>query len=89
MDEKKIDEKLVKVAHTIGRGRISKEDAQEMLRVARENVARLQSCVTPHDFQPVEDAPGRFQCSLCQGLVSSQAFVWYKKGLEHGRSSTN
>jgi hypothetical protein len=86
-DDKKIDEKLVRLAHQITGGKVSPKEAQEMLDRAKENVRKLEECATPHDFQPIDG--NRFQCSLCQGVTSSQAAVWYKKGLEHGRSSSN
>lgn len=87
-DDKKIEAKLVRLANQISGGRVSPEEAQEMLARAKENVRLLEGCEGPHDFRPVRDEGSTrqmFRCSKCQGVVNSQAVVWYRKGVAHGK----
>jgi len=68
-------------------GRISGLGREETMRIweeVKENQAKLNACVRPHDFQ--QDDPksirSRWTCRLCDGKVSSREARWYILGLE-------
>lgn len=51
------------------------------------NRAKLEACVTPHDFISLNDRSlwSHYQCTKCQGKVSWEAATYYLEGLKHGR----
>ncbi len=52
------------------------------------NHAKLNGCAGPHDFvdsQPRVTDPLKYVCKLCGGGVDHHAFLWYQRGLAHGR----
>ena len=64
----------------------------ELLRIWDEVQAtqkRLDSCVGPHDFHPLQERPGQpprhHLCARCQGRLDVIHAHWYAKGLEHAR----
>lgn len=58
-----------------------------------ENVAHLETCPQPHDFERFDPpkgitfiiAPG-YICSVCHGIVSELAFKMYEQGRNYERS---
>lgn len=78
-----------------GRGARQRNDAhfmnleqfagKEILAQVRANMAKLDGCSGPHDFQPITEQKFfcRYRCTKCQGEVDSHAKIWYAKGLKH------
>lgn len=57
---------------------------------AQLNSSRLIACPGPHDFVP-HQVVGTFirsyRCTRCDGVLYSDAYVWYARGLEHGKKT--
>lgn len=66
---------------------ITRNDALKILAAVKENHAKLESCVGPHEFVLVESGPGglprKHQCARCGGKLDSVHVSWYNKGMEH------
>ena len=77
---------------------LTKGEAKLIMQQVRENVAALDSCVGPHDFEVMQEHTigsqtmtnalmrNRYwQCSKCKGIIEASDKLWYEKGLGHGR----
>ncbi len=67
-------------------------DAKKIWDDVQENLNLLDSCAGPHAF--VSEVPEKplnsvWRCSKCKGTVRGSNYIWYKRGLEHGRISTS
>lgn len=67
-------------------------DIEKAWRDAKANLARLDGCEGPHDFQPEPGAEAvplkltaRQVCSRCGGHLEWSKALWYRRGLEDGR----
>jgi hypothetical protein len=59
---------------------------REVLAEVRANLAILESCPGPHDFQEIKDGKvffAKWRCATCGGVVDSAAAAWYTRGLAH------
>jgi hypothetical protein len=68
---------------------LSKETMKEIFAEVQANHKRLDSCIGPHEFNPIEDDNSnsltkKYLCTRCEGIVDFIAFSWYTKGLKHG-----
>jgi hypothetical protein len=66
---------------------IPKEEVNDIWKKVKENHAKLDSCVRPHDFVPINEngrLPRKYLCSKCLGVVDSVHASFYKQGLEDG-----
>ena len=67
---------------------LSKPVINEVWEEVKANHARLDSCIGPHEFTPIDPdkvVGRRYVCGLCKGEVDSIDRSWYEKGLEHAR----
>lgn len=55
---------------------------------AKANVARLDECEGPHDFQPIGEGREfrRVRCSKCGGEISRLNRHWYEHAMRHVRA---
>jgi transposase-like protein len=80
--------KIFEVINKITGGKVTREEASQILKEVKANQARLNACEGPHDFQPMgptDKLRQRYRCSKCQGEVESLARTWYEDGLRHAR----
>jgi hypothetical protein len=59
---------------------------REVLAEVRANLATLEACPGPHEFQEIKDGKAfgpKWRCSKCGGVVDHQAAAWYTRGLAH------
>lgn len=66
---------------------ITRDQANDIINKARDNVTKLQSCHGPHHFLPIKDdwLKSEYQCTKCGGTVYKQQHDWYILGLEHAK----
>lgn len=67
---------------------MSRLDADALIKEVKENIAKLNGCAGPHNFQPHEKYDSgmvkKYRCTRCQGTVSATDRNWYMRGLGHG-----
>jgi hypothetical protein len=67
---------------------LSKDTMKEIFAEVQANHKRLDSCIGPHEFNPIEDSSNaltkKYLCTRCKGIVDFIAYSWYSKGLKHG-----
>ena len=68
---------------------MSEEKLDELWKEVQKNAKRLDECEGAHDFIAVPPAPDGLQreyiCKKCNGIIRSLEWLWYTRGLEHGR----
>lgn len=61
---------------------------KELMQAVKANHAKLDAC-PGHDFVQTPDSRplrSRFACSRCGGTVDGVAWLWYQRGVEHGKA---
>jgi len=65
-----------------------KIDVKSIWEDVKRNKGKLDSCSGPHEFVRSKNQPvytNDMICTKCQGTLDVIKYLWYKKGLEHGR----
>ena len=73
---------------TILNGKPLSEELKQIWREVKQNHAKLDSCAGPHEFLPEDIAKrfgGKYRCIKCRGTIDAVNYLWYTRGLEHGR----
>lgn len=71
---------------------MTKEECRVIFEQVQANTKRLANCVGPHNFVDCEGETSplrtfrKQRCTLCHGQLNELDVIWYKRGLEHGRS---
>ena len=62
-------------------------DIKRIQQEVKANVARLEACTGPHQFETIDDRflREKHRCKLCGGVVDNRGRYWYDRGLAHGR----
>lgn len=62
----------------------AKEEGKHMMALIKENHKLLDSCDLHNFTIELKTLSGRvYECSKCGGEVSSEAKMWYEKGIKH------
>lgn len=67
---------------------MEKTEINTIIQKVKENHNRLETCLGPHDFLPVNPEAGvlgRVRCKKCNGELEKIDSIRYTDGLQHGR----
>jgi hypothetical protein len=64
-----------------------KETLDKIWKQVKENSKKLDSCDL-HEFERLEPKKfgSKYKCKKCEGECSGTDYLWYLKGLEHGKN---
>jgi hypothetical protein len=85
-DKKEVPEVIRRLGEISGVGVVR---TNEILEEVRANLARLNGCAGPHDFQPIDEGQRlsrKARCSKCAGEVRTSDWHWYERAMEHVRA---